>query len=75
MPAAKEQLLHPTGWNKAALASLNPSIGLPTSVTADSNIVFPTPDRIKASKSYYNFKDQAEIDAWNNLFLPIIQGA
>ena len=54
---------------------MNSSIGLPTSVTADSTIVFPSPDRVKASKSYYNFKDQAEIDAWNNLFLPIIQGA
>ena len=75
VPAAKQQLLNPTGWNKAALASLNSSVGLPTSVTADSTIVFPSPARIKASKSYYNFKDQTEIDAWNNLFLPIIQGA
>ncbi|MHB1210116.1 MAG: polyamine ABC transporter substrate-binding protein [Acidimicrobiales bacterium] len=75
VPAAKQQLLHPTGWNKAALASLKPEIGLPTSVTADSNVVFPTPDRVKASKPYYNFKSQTEIDAWTKLFLPIIQGA
>ncbi|MHB1088926.1 MAG: polyamine ABC transporter substrate-binding protein [Acidimicrobiales bacterium] len=75
VPAAKQELLHPTGWNKAALASLKPEIGLPTSVTANSNVVFPTPDRVKASKPYYNFKTQAEIDAWTKLFLPIIQGA
>ncbi|MHB1089043.1 MAG: hypothetical protein ACYC19_09830, partial [Acidimicrobiales bacterium] len=75
VPAAKQQLLHPTGWNKAALASLKPEIGLPTSVTANSNVVFPTPERVKASKPYYNFKSQTEIDAWTNLFLPIIQGA
>jgi spermidine/putrescine transport system substrate-binding protein len=75
VPAAKQQLLNPTGWNKAALASMNSSVGLATSVTANSTIVFPSPARIKASKSYYNFKSQAEIDAWNNLFLPIIQGA
>jgi hypothetical protein len=75
VPDAKQQLLNPTGWNKAALASLNSAVGLATSVTADSTIVFPSPARIKASKAYYNFKDQTEIDAWNNLFLPIIQGA
>ncbi|HQT99789.1 MAG TPA: hypothetical protein PLG60_04725, partial [Acidimicrobiales bacterium] len=67
--------LHPTGWDKAALAALKPEIGLPTSVTAKSSIVFPTPARIKDSRSYYNFKNQDEITTWNNLFLPIIQGA
>ncbi|MDE3107732.1 MAG: spermidine/putrescine ABC transporter substrate-binding protein [Acidobacteriota bacterium] len=75
VPSAKQQLLHPTGWNKAALAALKPEIGLPTTVTANSSTVFPTPARIATSKSYYTFKSQAEIDAWNNLFLPIIQGA
>jgi spermidine/putrescine transport system substrate-binding protein len=75
VPAAKQELLDPTGWNKAALESMKSSVGLATSVTANSTIVFPSPARIKASKSYYNFKSQAEIDAWNNLFLPIIQGA
>ncbi len=75
VPSAKQQLLHPTGWDKAALAALKPEIGLPTSVTANSSIVFPTPARIKDSRSYYNFKNQDEITTWNNLFLPIIQGA
>jgi spermidine/putrescine transport system substrate-binding protein len=75
VPDAKQQLLHPTGWNKAALASLKPEISLPTSVIADSPDIFPTPDRVALSKNYYQFKSQEEIDTWTNLFLPIIQGA
>ena len=75
VPAAKQQLLHPTGWNAAALKALKPEIGLPTSVTANSLVVFPSPTRIKASHPYYPFKNQEEITAWTNLFLPIIQGA
>jgi len=75
VPSAKTQLLHPTGWNAAALASLKPEIGLAPSVTADSLDVFPSQARIDGSRSYYSFKNQEEITAWNNLFLPIIQGA
>jgi spermidine/putrescine transport system substrate-binding protein len=75
VPEAKQQLLHPTGWNAAALKALKPEIGLPTTVTADSLVVFPSPARIKASHPYYPFKNQEEITAWTNLFLPIIQGA
>ena len=75
VPEAKQQLLHPTGWNKAALKAMDAEIGLPTSVTADSLDVFPDAARIKASLPYYPFKNQDEITAWTNLFLPIIQGA
>jgi spermidine/putrescine transport system substrate-binding protein len=75
VPDAKQQLLHPTGWNKAALKSLYSEIQLPTTVTADSLSVFPDAARIKASLPYYPFKNQEEITAWTNLFLPIIQGA
>ncbi|HVB51178.1 MAG TPA: spermidine/putrescine ABC transporter substrate-binding protein [Acidimicrobiales bacterium] len=75
VPDAKQQLLHPTGWNKAALKTMYREIQLPTSVTADSLDVFPSPARIKASHPYYPFKNQEEITAWTNLFLPIIQGA
>jgi spermidine/putrescine transport system substrate-binding protein len=75
VPDAKQQLLHPTGWNAAALKALKSEIQLPTSVTADSLDVFPSPSRIKASLPYYPFKNQEEITAWTNLFLPIIQGA
>jgi spermidine/putrescine transport system substrate-binding protein len=75
VPDAKEQLLHPTGWNKSALKTMYSEIELPTSVTADSLDVFPSPARIKASLPYYPFKNEEEITAWTNLFLPIIQGA
>ena len=75
VPDAKAQLLHPTGWNKAALKAMDAEIQLPTSVTADSLDVFPDAARIKASLPYYPFKNQDEITAWTNLFLPIIQGA
>ena len=75
VPATRQQLLNPTGWNKNALKSLATEIGLATSVTASSPDVFPTAQRMKESKGYYNFKSQEEITAWNNLFLPIIQGA
>jgi spermidine/putrescine transport system substrate-binding protein len=75
VPAAKQQLLHPTGWNAATLQALRPEIGLPYTATANSATVFPSPARIQSSKTYYQFTNQAEIDTWNNLFLPIIQGA
>lgn len=74
VPDAKQELLHPTGWNKTVLKSLQPEIGLPTSTIANSPDIFPTPTRVTRSKNYYQFKNQAEIDAWTNLFLPIIQG-
>jgi spermidine/putrescine transport system substrate-binding protein len=75
VPSAKQQLLHPTSWNKTALASLKPEIGLPTTATADSPLVFPSGRESSLTKTYYQFKNQEEIDAWTNLFLPIIQGA
>jgi spermidine/putrescine transport system substrate-binding protein len=75
VPEAKQQLLHPTGWNKSALKAMDAEIQLPTSVTADSLDVFPDAARIKASLPYYPFKNQDEITTWTNLFLPIIQGA
>ncbi len=74
-PAAKQVLLHPTGWAKQALTAMKPSIGLPTSYTAKAPLVFPTPQYIKNSRSYYQYKSQEELTAWNNLFLPIIQGS
>jgi len=75
VPEAKQQLLHPTGWNAAALKSMRSEIKLSPSVTANSLVVFPSPERIKASKPYYPFKNQEELTAWTSLFLPIIQGA
>jgi hypothetical protein len=58
-----------------ALKTLAPEIGLPTSVTANSPLVFPDAAATKVTRPYYNFKNQEEINAWNGLFLPIVQGA
>jgi spermidine/putrescine transport system substrate-binding protein len=75
VPAAKQVLLHPSGWAKTALHQMRPSIGLPPSTTADAPLVFPTAQYIQNSRSYYQYKSQEELTAWNNLFLPITQGS
>ena len=75
VPAARQVLENPTGWAATALKEMKPSIGLPTSVTANAPTVFPTPEYIKNSRPYYQYKSQEELNAWNNLFLPITQGA
>jgi len=75
VPAAKQFLLNPTGWGAQALKQMAPEIGLPTKVTADAPTVFPNQAYIKDSRNYYQYKSQEELTAWNNLFLPITQGA
>jgi spermidine/putrescine transport system substrate-binding protein len=75
VPAAQQVLLHPTGWAAQELAAMKPSIGLATSVTADAPLVFPTPQYNQRSRNYYTYKNPEELTAWNNLFLPITQGA
>jgi spermidine/putrescine transport system substrate-binding protein len=75
VPQAKNVLLNPTGWAKTALHDMKPEIGLPTSTTANAPTVFPTAQYIKNSRPYYQYKSQEELNAWNNLFLPITQGA
>src|SRR6516225_1579574 len=75
VPAAKDVLLNPTGWAQQTLKAMEPSIGLPTSVTANAPTVFPTPAYVRNSRSYYQYKSQEELTAWNNLFLPITQGS
>jgi len=75
VPSAKDVLLNPTGWAKQTLKAMEPSIGLPPSVTANAPTVFPTPAWVAKSRSYYQYKSQEELTAWNNLFLPITQGS
>ena len=75
VPAAKSVLQSPSGWAKTALTQMKPEIGLPTTTTANAPTVFPTPQYIQNSRSYYVYKSQEELTAWNNLFLPITQGA
>src|SRR5712691_11626048 len=75
VPAAKQVLLNPTGWAATELKKMKSSIGLPASYTADSPLVFPTAQYMHRSMAYYQYKSQEELTAWNNLFVPITQGA
>jgi len=75
VPAAKQVLLNPTGWAQQALKDLKPEIGLPTSVTANAPTVFPTEAYLKQARNYRTYKNAEEVKAWNDLFLPITQGA
>jgi spermidine/putrescine transport system substrate-binding protein len=75
VPSAKNVLLNPSGWAKTTLAAMKPSIGLPTSVTANAPTVFPDQAFLQHAKNYYSFKSQEELTTWTNLFLPITQGS
>ena len=75
VPDAKQVLLSPSGWAATALKQMNSEVGLPTSVTADAPLVFPTAQYIKNSRNYYQYKSQEELTAWNNLFVPITEGS
>lgn len=75
VPGAKQVLLHPSGWAAQELKQMAPEIGLPTSASADAPTVFATAKDMAVSKNYYLYKSQEELTAWNNLFLPITQGA
>ena len=75
VPSARNVLLNPSGWAKTTLASMKPSIGLPTSVTANASTVFPDQTFLRHAKNYYNFKSQEELTTWTDLFLPITQGS
>jgi spermidine/putrescine transport system substrate-binding protein len=75
VPDARNVLLHPSGWAKTALSEMKSEIGEPTTVTADADTVFPNAHYTQLSRNYYPFKTAEELTAWNNLFLPIIQGS
>src|SRR5215472_12747691 len=75
VPAAQQVLLNPTGWAADTLKAMKPSIGLPTSVTANAPTVFPDAAYLKAARNYFPFNHPEELTAWNNLFVPITQGS
>jgi spermidine/putrescine transport system substrate-binding protein len=75
VPGARDVLAHPAGWAESALGELHKAIGLPPSLTANALTVFPSQDYLRVSRNYYQFKSQEEFNAWNALFLPIIQGS
>jgi spermidine/putrescine transport system substrate-binding protein len=39
----------------------------------NSPTVFPTADMVSKTKAYYTYKNQEDLKAWNDLFLPIAQ--
>jgi len=75
VPGAKQVLQHPSGWAATALKGMSSEVGLPTSVTANALTVFPNQQYITLSRNYTNLDDPEALKAWNNLFLPITQGA
>ena len=74
VPAARDVLLHPTGWAKHELAAMRPEIGLPPSRTADAPLVFPTTEYQNLSRDYYQYQSAAELQLWDSLFVPIAAG-
>ncbi|HSR84138.1 MAG TPA: spermidine/putrescine ABC transporter substrate-binding protein [Streptosporangiaceae bacterium] len=71
VPRARQELLSPSGWAATTLAAMRPEVGKLPSYTADSPLVFPTPQYQGRSRNYYLFKSAAELAAWNRLFAPI----
>jgi spermidine/putrescine transport system substrate-binding protein len=71
VPSARLELLSPTGWAASALAAMKQEIGEPPSYTADSPLVFPTPQYQARSKNYFQFENTEQLAAWDRLFAPI----
>ena len=69
-------LLNPTGWAKTALTA-DEAVDRPADLDHRERARPCSPPReyVKNSRHYYQYKSQEELTAWNNLFLPITQGA
>jgi len=74
VPEAQQVLLNPSGWAGQTLTAMKPEIGKQPSYTADSPLVFPTPQYQARSKNYYQFENAAALAEWNRLFAPIAAG-
>ena len=68
VPDARLILLSPVGWAAQELAAMRREIGEPPSRTADSLLVFPTPEYRARSKDYYQFRDADQLAQWDKLF-------
>jgi spermidine/putrescine transport system substrate-binding protein len=68
VPDANLVLLHPSGWAARELAAMRRLIGKPPSYTADSLLVFPTPEYRARSKNYYQFQNDEDLALWDKLF-------
>ena len=77
VPSASQEILNPaTAWEKQTIAQLQKAGSPPPNTVANAPTIFPSAAFMQQhSKNYYQFKSQEELNAWNNLFVPIIQGA
>jgi len=75
VPDARLVLLSPSGWAAQELAAMRREIGKPPSYTADSDLVFPTPEFRARSKGYYQFRDPDQLALWDKLFGSIATGS
>ena len=76
VPAAKQELLHPTGWAQQALAET--ASGDRAAHVGDGKRAHGLPDRgvrQELSRNYTPLSDPEALKAWNSIFLPITQGA
>ena len=77
VPSASQAISSPApGWEAQTIDALKKAGGLPQNQVASAPTIFP-PQQFMAqhSKNYYFYKSQEELTAWNNLFVPITQGA
>ena len=74
VPGAQQELLHPTGWASSTLDSMKAEVGQLPSYTAQSPLVFPTPQYQARSRAYYQYKSADELASWTRLFQPIAAG-
>jgi spermidine/putrescine transport system substrate-binding protein len=68
-------LLQPVGWAAQELAAMRHEIGEPPSHTADSPLVFPTPEYKARSKYYRQFENAEALALWDKLFGTIAAGS
>jgi hypothetical protein len=61
-------LRDPHGWAAQELAAMRHEIGKPPSYTAESSLVFPTPQYEARSKDYRQFQNAEELALWDKLF-------
>ena len=76
VPTAAAKMKAPTaGWETTTMNNLKKDIGTAPATIAAAPTIFPTSAYTKASKGYYAFKSQGEIDTWHATFSGIPTGS
>jgi spermidine/putrescine transport system substrate-binding protein len=68
VPDARLILQYPVGWAAQEMAAMRGEIGEPTSYTANSPLVFPTPEYRARSRDFRQFQNAEELALWDRLF-------